>query len=105
MTPKLEQNVGPPIATPERLTRAKQNVVLAGDNASLPPASRFCKPFRAKLTSALANEINLWLAIALADQSPDSQLASLTNTLLAMRWPKRTQLRLRRIKAAGTIKR
>jgi hypothetical protein len=26
MTPELKQDVGPPIATPERRTRAKQNV-------------------------------------------------------------------------------
>ena len=59
MTAELKQDVGPPIATPERRTRAKQNVDWLDDKPSLRPVSRKRKrvypPFRDRFVSSLGH--------------------------------------------------
>jgi hypothetical protein len=80
MTHELKQDIGPPIATPERLTRAKQIVGL-GDRQVLVAADcqkrkRVWPPFHYRFVGSLAVEFELWLTSVLADQSPRKHLGA-----------------------------
>ena len=68
MTPKLEQDVGPPKATPERLTRAKQSVEFADDKVPVVPTRQFGKPFEARLKTSLLALVANWLTHPLSDE-------------------------------------
>ena len=97
---RLKQDIGPPKATPERLTRAKQIVRLAVDKPSLrhPRIARKSIPQAARhaFVGELASEFEQWLGFALAGQQASKQLSSLNSILSAMRLLKRRQLRRRR---------
>jgi hypothetical protein len=100
MSSLIEQNVGPPKATPERLTRAKQIVKLSNRQALLTSFSAERKgvypPFQDRFVRSLTVELELWLTSVLADQTPHSQSATLRGTLVAIQRLRRAQLRRRR---------
>ena len=83
---QLKQDIGPPKATPERLTRAKQSVRLAVDKPSLChlgiARKRIPLSARHAFVCSLADEMGRFLD--LVDSGP-AELAGLTGMLLAMR--------------------
>ena len=68
--------------------------------SSLPPNysthKRFSPSWRSRFIAALSVELNAWLTSVLAGQAPQSQLATLRGTLLAMQYLRRAQLLTRR---------
>ena len=91
----IEQDVGPPKATPERLTRAKQIVKLSDRLILLTSVSAerkgVCSAFQDRFVGSLTVELEFWLRSILAGQSQRSQLATLGGVLLAMQPVHRTQ--------------
>ena len=96
MIPQLEQNVGPPKATPERLTRAKQSVEFADDKVPVSPTRQFGKPFAVRLKPSLLALLANWLTDLLSDEPLAAQRASLARALRLMALPSRKRSRQRR---------
>jgi hypothetical protein len=96
MSPKLEQDVGPPKATPERLTRAKQNVEFADDEVPVAPTRQFRKPFAARLKTSLSALLANWLTDLLSAEPLAAQRASLARALRLMALPGRKRNSQRR---------